>query len=98
MTSETEKDHRKLLRRVVEQRNRGAEESRMPISKAQLAELFDYLDGALAEGCDHSFRHTLDFLRTRGHEEAIVLPWLGEYGGYCDCEVLANVEDRWGGE
>ncbi len=22
--------------------------------------------------------------------------WLAEYGGGCDCEVIANVEDRWG--
>ena len=27
--------------------------------------------------------------------EATVIPWLGEYGGYCDCEVLANVEQEW---
>ncbi|HEV8694469.1 MAG TPA: DUF2695 domain-containing protein [Lysobacter sp.] len=26
---------------------------------------------------------------------APVLAWLGRYGGYCDCEVLFNVEDRW---
>jgi hypothetical protein len=27
---------------------------------------------------------------------ATVIPWLREQGGYCDCEVLANVEERWG--
>jgi hypothetical protein len=23
-----------------------------------------------------------------------IVPWLREHGGYCDCEVLANVEDE----
>jgi hypothetical protein len=25
-----------------------------------------------------------------------VVPWLIAQGGGCDCEVLANLEDRWG--
>jgi hypothetical protein len=98
MPSKSEGERRKLLRREIEQRSRAAEEARMPISKSQLKELFDYLDSALAEGCDHTLRHSQVFLRTHGYSEAIVVPWLGKYGGYCDCEVLANVEDRWGAE
>jgi hypothetical protein len=27
---------------------------------------------------------------------AMVIHWLRDQGGYCDCEVLANVEERWG--
>jgi hypothetical protein len=67
----------------------------MPISRPHLAELFAHLDGALKEGCDHTSRFTVAFLRSRGLPEATILPWLQDYGGYCDCEVLANVEERW---
>ncbi|KAF1699784.1 DUF2695 domain-containing protein [Pseudoxanthomonas suwonensis] len=57
--------------------------------------MFDHLEDALADGCDHSLRFTRQFLASRGIEPDRVLPWLEEHGGYCDCEVLANVEEHW---
>ncbi|ATQ78647.1 DUF2695 domain-containing protein [Massilia violaceinigra] len=69
----------------------------MPISREHLAGLFDHLDAALGrEPCQHTLRLTRLFLTSHSLPEATVVPWLGQYGGYCDCEVLANVEDRWG--
>jgi hypothetical protein len=32
-------------------------------------------------------------LHERRLEPQSVLPWLAEQGGYCDCEVLANLDD-----
>jgi hypothetical protein len=95
MPSQSEKERRKLLREGVEKNARAEEEANMPLSKQQLTELFDHLDSALAEGCDHTLRFTQAFLRSRALSESTVIPWLGEYGGYCDCEVLANVEEHW---
>lgn len=81
---------------AVVQKQRAEAEARMPISKADLRALFDYLDDALpTHGCDRSLRLTTSFLQSRALNPASVLPWLGEYGGFCDCEVLANVEDAW---
>lgn len=68
----------------------------IPMPKEGLRELFDHLDGALAEGCDHSLRLTTAFLESKKLEVQRVVPWLGEHGGHCDCEVLANVEDEFG--
>ena len=68
----------------------------MPISKASLAGLFDHLDQELAAGCDHSLRFTRAYLLAHGLPEDDILPWLLEYGGGCDCEVLGNVEEAWG--
>ena len=96
MPSQSEIERRKLLRRQTENSARAEEEARMPISKEQLKRLFDHLDGVLAEGCDHTLRLTETYLRLQGLSEATIVPWLKEYGGYCDCEVLANVEERWG--
>ncbi|HUS35062.1 MAG TPA: DUF2695 domain-containing protein [Verrucomicrobiae bacterium] len=31
---------------------------------------------------------------SRGHNPARVLTWLDTQGGYCDCEILMNVEER----
>jgi hypothetical protein len=96
MPSNSERDRRKALRRDAEQQARVAEETRMLISREHLAQLFNHLDVSLAKGCDHSLRFTRTFLCAKELSEALIIPWLGEYGGYCDCEVLANVAERWG--
>jgi transposase len=95
MPSQAEKNRRKALVNEIVQRKRQAEEARMPLSRTDLTALFDYLDGALVEGCDHSLRLTRRFLGSLSISEEAVISWLGEFGGYCDCEVLANVEDAW---
>ncbi|MDU1889330.1 MAG: DUF2695 domain-containing protein [Dysgonomonas sp.] len=69
-------------------------EKSLPISRELFQELFDYLDEALEEGCNDTLRLTETFLHSqsvRNVEE--VLLWLNDKGGYCDCEVLANVEE-----
>lgn len=95
MPTQSEIERRKLLRQGVEKNASAKEEASMPLSKQQLTELFDHLDSALAKGCDHTLRFTQEFLRSRALSESTLIPWLGEYGGYCDCEVLANVEEHW---
>jgi hypothetical protein len=95
MASKSENEHRKLLRRKAGQAALAEEEARMPVSRTDLAELFDYLDSSLSAGCDHTMRHTRAFLRARNLPEEKSVAWLGEYGGFCDCEVIANVADRW---
>ena len=66
----------------------------IPMSHQNLSDLFDYLDSALVDGCDHTLRLTEQFLRKCNVDSQSVVPWLNEHGGYCDCEVLANVEDK----
>ena len=66
----------------------------MPLSKEELRGLFEYLDSEGASGCDHTAKKTLSYLRTRSLDPERIVPWLQELGGYCDCEVLANVEQQ----
>jgi hypothetical protein len=96
MPSKIEQDRRKAMAREAAQRQRATAIAAMPISQDQLAQLFDHLDGALSVGCDHSLKLTRQFLQAHDLPEATIIPWLGEYGGFCDCEVLANVEQDWG--
>jgi hypothetical protein len=86
---------RKSILRELKQRERAEAEARMPISRDQLTGLFDHLDTALEQGCDHSLSHTRSYLQSHALPEESILPWLAEYGGYCDCEVLSNVGDSW---
>jgi hypothetical protein len=64
----------------------------MPLSPEQLHRLLDYLDANL-KACDHTAKLTAIFLHVDQLEKDKVLSWLGEHGGYCDCEVLANLAD-----
>ncbi|HVG46036.1 MAG TPA: DUF2695 domain-containing protein [Longimicrobium sp.] len=94
MPSSDEKRRRKELKRNARQQERSRLEATMPLSQAALSGLFDYLDEALAEGCDHTLRLTRAYLGARGLDEDRIIPWLEEHGGGCDCEVLANVEEE----
>lgn len=96
MPSKSETERRKTIVREIAQGKRAEAAARMPISKADLTTLFNHLDVALIAGCDHRLRFTREFLMSRDLPEGGIIPWLGEYGGYCDCEVLANVEDSCG--
>ena len=66
----------------------------IPMPHQNLRDLFDHLDGDGAAECDHTLRVTTEFLQKRGLDVERIVPWLREHGGYCDCEVLANVEDE----
>jgi len=91
-----DRGHQRAVLRGLRAQEREKEEGEMPLPKEALRELFDVLDGALATPCDHSMRFTMEFIRTRHLSPETILPWLNSYGGYCDCEVLTNVESHWG--
>lgn len=63
----------------------------MPMSKSDLKALFDYLE-TQDSACDNTLKGTSEFLAAHSLDREKIVPWLQEHGGYCDCEVLANVE------
>lgn len=68
----------------------------LPATKEQIEDLFDYLDRRLAdESCVHNLRFTMQFLMERRLDMPRVMSWLNENGGYCDCEILQNIEPQW---
>lgn len=70
-------------------------ESTLPISREKFKELFDYLDAKLdGNGCNHDLRFTLEFLNNHSIPLEPIVEFLQKNGGYCDCEVLVNVEDK----
>lgn len=98
MTSKEEKRRRAaLVQAMVAEDTRKAIEE-MPISLPHLGQLFDYLDEKLEKGCDHTSKFTLAFLESNNLNRENILPWLQEQGGFCDCEILANVEESWESE
>jgi hypothetical protein len=67
----------------------------LPFDENIFPKLFDFLDIELdKKGCNHTTILTKIFLdKNKVSNEAEVIEWLADNGGYCDCEVLANVED-----
>jgi hypothetical protein len=82
------------LKQQWKEQEREALIASIPIPHEDLRSLLDHLDAHFDqddEYCDHTLRITAAFLQQRGLAHETVLPWLREHGGYCDCEVLANV-------
>ena len=70
----------------------------LPMPREKLQAFFDYLDQQLTEqGCDDTLRFTQQFATDNNVAFEPVKQWLGNYGGYCDCEALANVEEKYEG-
>ncbi len=98
MTSKDDKQRRKEKLLSLRQKQQENKVAQMPLSKNDLANLFNYLDEKLGdESCDHSLRLTQAYIESKGLPFEKVKVWLAQYGGYCDCEVLANVEEEFKG-
>jgi Protein of unknown function (DUF2695) len=93
--TKSEKERRNAIKRQIKEREKVVNQKFLPISMNKLKELFDYLaDQLFSNVCNDTLRFTNNFIRENNLPEADLVKWLGENGGYCDCEVLANVENE----
>lgn len=90
-----DKAKRKEIRNQLAEKELVEFKSGLPIDENTFPELFDYLDSQLGKkGCDHTTILTRTFLdKKRVSNTDKVIKWLADNGGFCDCEILANVED-----
>ena len=94
MPSKDEKARRKELLQSL--RNEGRQKTRdgFPVPLLMLKGLFDSLDVKLSEtDCDDTLRFAREFIQRNALDEKLVIAWLEEHGGCCDCEALNNVEE-----
>jgi hypothetical protein len=95
MPSPEEKLKQKALKQAERQAERETFRASVPIPVVQVRAMFDFIDQQLGESkCDNTLRHTLLFLSQNKMEAGPMIHWLEENHGYCDCEVLANTEER----
>jgi hypothetical protein len=88
----TEAERKREQLRKVKGKDKRVRSSLMPFPAAILNGLLNKLDIELREGCGHTLKHTEAYLTSRHVDLEPALDWLKEYGGACDCEILANVE------
>lgn len=95
MPTPEEKARHKALKHAMRQAERDAIRSTLPLTPAQMRNLFDYLDEQLSDTkCDGTLQMTLAFLGRDQLPISAVVAWLESTGGHCDCEVLANSEQK----
>ena len=96
MPDKNEKERRKQIMDELKKKADQEFESSLPMSRDNFKKLFDHLDTELNDkGCNDTNGMTKTFLQqTQVENIEKVLEWLADHGGYCDCEILANVEEQ----
>ena len=93
MAPKDERARRKQLKDAYLRTELAASAALMPLDQAQLESLLDHVDTAVAaQGCDHSRKATDAWATQYGVDLDRLYEGLEEYGGFCDCEVVMNVD------
>ncbi len=95
MPDKNEKERRKQITNELREKAHEDFEKSLPLSRDRFKDLFDFLDNELTDNsCDHTLKFTKAFFSTKDLDNFDeTAKWLNEKGGYCDCEVLGNVEE-----
>lgn len=95
MPDKNEIERRKQIKRELREKARLEFEQSLPISRVDFQNLFDFLDEKLSnQECDDDLTFTYEFLEKNEFKNIEEIEnWLKNNGGYCDCEVLYNVEE-----
>lgn len=89
-----DKDEKKRLQRELRSQQRASLRDSLPMTPTDFHEMLDMVDvGLQSQNCDHTKRLTAAWLEQKGHDVPTIVQWLEEHGGYCDCEILANIGD-----
>ena len=84
-----------MIKKLHRETERGRVREQLPLPAAVVRALFDHIDrGLTSSPCDHTLRFTQTFIAQHHLPEMQILDWLRNNGGYCDCEVLYNVEEK----
>ena|SRR5436190_24056303 len=96
MPDKNEIERRKQIAKDLKLKARQEFEKSLPMSHENFKGLYDYLGKQLTDNaCDHSLKLSINFLQSlKLNNIDEITEWLEENGGNCDCEVLANVEEK----
>jgi hypothetical protein len=91
-TRRPNKGRRKEILRRLRLDERAANRAKLILSQQELEALHEYVEVRLEiDGCDETPRFTAAWAVERGRPVEPLFASLQEFGGYCDCEVVANV-------
>jgi hypothetical protein len=89
-----DEERKRALKRQVRDHERSSFLSAMPLTLSQASGLIEALNARLEQtSCDHTHRLTREWCEKQGFDPDAVIPWARDHGGYCDCELAANLSD-----
>ena len=88
-----DKEQKKKLKAQYKKNEHDEIRASIPLGINELKNLLSHLNRESAPECDHTLKETIEFLKSNKLNPEVVVPWLGEHGGFCDCEVIYNVYD-----
>ncbi|MFK7824844.1 MAG: DUF2695 domain-containing protein [Oligoflexales bacterium] len=91
-----EKKNRKETLRKLREKKKSDLIATLPFAPEDAKSFFDFLNDKLPEfGCSHSFKIVKEFCSDKKINFENIEPWLNSNGAWCDCEVIANVEQEY---
>lgn len=95
MPNKEEKARRKQIQKELQEKAQLEFEKSIPVSREVFQNLFNFLDEELEKNdCDDRLILTKKFLETNEIKNIDEIEnWLKQKGGFCDCEVLNNIEE-----
>ena len=67
----------------------------LPMKEVDFLPLFDFLDSELSKNdCQHDFSILESYCKRKELDFSVLAEWFKEQGGFCDCEIIANVEEQ----
>lgn len=95
MNAGMDAERKRALKHAYQDQQKQAARQAMLLDEDFLNDLLNDLDARLSHvGCDHTLRLTRAWAAERGLDGDAVAASVAEFGGYCDCEVLANVDPQ----
>jgi hypothetical protein len=93
VASKEEKAGRKRLKDEYLRAQQVASAAWMPLDRGQLERLVAHVEAAVeTDGCEHTLAATEAWATREDVDMERLRRGLEEYGGFCDCEVVMNVD------
>ena len=95
MANRPDKRNRKAMIASWQAEQQAIARAEFPLPVFQLQALFDWLNIEFPkQGCEHNLRLVSVWCHINAVNEAPLVAWLHDNGGFCDCEALCNSEER----
>ena len=88
-----DKEEKKRLKAQFKRNEQDSIRASIPMSIDVLKNLLSFLSRENAPECDHTLKETIGFIQSNDLDPDVIVPWLIDHGGGCDCEVIFNVYD-----
>jgi len=90
-----DKQDKKALRKAFKEAELTEFRKSLPMNEDDFLPLFNFLDSALSENdCKNDFTLLESYCKQKELDFSALAQWFKGQGGYCDCEIYANVEEK----